>query len=111
MVNYFTLILAIFWAISSTNLESSVNVSQLYYRQNLLKLSRCLILEMKTISMYFVTCANGKPLLKNKAEKVFSPTKETKGRSSGQTPFTLKPKQLALKKTIFNPPKILPKFF
>jgi hypothetical protein len=36
-------------------------------------------------------------------------TKETKERSSGQTPFTLKPKQLALKKTIFNPPKILPK--
>ena len=27
--------------------------------------------------------------------------KETKGRSSGQTPFTLKPKQLALKKTNF----------
>ena len=26
-----------------------------------------------------------------------------------QTPFTLKPKQLALKKAIFNPPKILPK--
>ena len=34
--------------------------------------------------------------------------KETKGKSSGQTPFTLKPKQLALKKPIFNPPKILP---
>ena len=33
---------------------------------------------------------------------------ETKGRSSGQTPFTLKPKQLALKKSIFNPKKILP---
>jgi hypothetical protein len=30
-------------------------------------------------------------------------TKETKGRSSGQTPFTIKPKQLALEKTIFNP--------
>ena len=28
-------------------------------------------------------------------------TKETKGRSSGQTPFTPKPKQLALKKTVF----------
>jgi hypothetical protein len=27
-------------------------------------------------------------------------TKETKGRSSGQAPFTLKPKQLALKKQI-----------
>ena len=36
--------------------------------------------------------------------------KDTKGRSSGQTPFTQKPKQLALKKTNFNPPKILPKF-
>jgi hypothetical protein len=30
-------------------------------------------------------------------------------KSSGQTPFTIKPKQLALKKPIFNPPKILPK--
>ena len=38
-------------------------------------------------------------------------TKETKRRSSGQTPFTIKPKQLALKKPIFNPQKILPKFF
>ena len=37
--------------------------------------------------------------------------KETKGRSSGQTPFAIKPKQLALKETIFNPPKILPNFF
>ena len=37
--------------------------------------------------------------------------KETKGRSSGQTPFTIKPKQLALKKTFFNPKKILPKSF
>jgi hypothetical protein len=36
--------------------------------------------------------------------------KETKGRSGGQTPFTLKPKQLALKKAIFNSPKILPNF-
>ena len=36
--------------------------------------------------------------------------KETKGRSSsGQTHFTIKPKQLALKKNIFNPKKILPK--
>jgi hypothetical protein len=34
--------------------------------------------------------------------------KETKGRSRGQTPFTIKPKQLALKKQIFNPPRILP---
>ena len=37
--------------------------------------------------------------------------KETKGKSSGQTSFTLKSKQLALKKTIFNPPKIVSKFF
>ena len=32
----------------------------------------------------------------------FDQTKETKGRSSGQTPFTIKPKQLALKKAVFN---------
>ena len=39
-------------------------------------------------------------------ENIFSlVTKETKGRSSGQTPFTLKPKQLALKKHNFEPPK------
>ena len=38
-------------------------------------------------------------------------TKETKGRSSGQTPFNLKPKQPALKNPILNPKKILPKFF
>ena len=31
--------------------------------------------------------------------------KETKWRSSGQTPFTLKPKQLAIKKINFQPPK------
>jgi hypothetical protein len=36
--------------------------------------------------------------------------KETKGRSSGQTPFTIKTKTASPKKTIFNPPKILPKF-
>ena len=35
--------------------------------------------------------------------------KETKGRSSGQTPFTIKPKQIALEKKTFNPKKILPK--
>jgi hypothetical protein len=39
----------------------------------------------------------------------WSLSKETKGRSSGQTPFTLKPKQLALKKPVFNTLKILPK--
>ena len=37
--------------------------------------------------------------------------KETKGRSSGQTPFTIKPKQLALKKTIFTPKKYFLNFF
>ena len=34
--------------------------------------------------------------------------KETKGRSSGQTPFTIKPKQLALKKQFLTPQKYFP---
>ena len=37
--------------------------------------------------------------------------KETKGRSSGQTPFTIKPKQLALKKQFLTPQKYFPNFF
>jgi hypothetical protein len=37
-------------------------------------------------------------------------TKETKGRSSEQTPSTIKPKQLALKKQIFNQKKYFPIF-
>ena len=36
--------------------------------------------------------------MKNIMGAVWELPKETKGRSSGQTPFTLKPKQLALKK-------------
>ena len=34
--------------------------------------------------------------------------KETKGRSSGQTPFTIKPKQLALKKQCLTPQRYFP---
>jgi hypothetical protein len=35
-------------------------------------------------------------------------SKETKGRSSGDTPFTLKPKQVALKKQFLIPKKYFP---
>jgi hypothetical protein len=42
--------------------------------------------------------------------KKYTYTKETKGRSSRQTPFTLKPKQLAPKTTIFNPKKYFSNF-
>ena len=37
--------------------------------------------------------------------------KETVERSHGETLYVLKPKQLALKKTVFNPKKFLPNFF
>ena len=49
--------------------------------------------------------------MKNIMGAVWELPKETKGRSSGQTPFTLKPKQLALKKQFLTPQKYFPNLF
>ena len=44
-------------------------------------------------------------------KKLCTGGKETVERSHGETLYVLKPKQLALTKTVFNPKKILPNFF